>query len=125
MPEGNTKEGDIRAHHQDIAVGEIDEAQHPIDHGIAEGDERIHTAPGQPLDEIEAETLKFTHKGSRAKNSLPQRRKECKEFYGESIVRTSKTHAPSVQKGKSNGFQNARMRPGSSRGVHSAFFCAH
>ena len=44
MPFGYAVIGDEGAEHEDVAVGEIDEPQHPVDHGVAQGDERVDSA---------------------------------------------------------------------------------
>ena len=38
------EEGHVGAHHEDVAVGEVDHGQDAVDHGIAEGDQRIDAA---------------------------------------------------------------------------------
>src|SRR3990167_8328804 len=37
--------------HKNLAVGEVDEFQHSVDHGIAQGDERVHEAQNNAIDE--------------------------------------------------------------------------
>ncbi len=43
---------DIGGHHQQVAVGEVDEAQDAVDHGVADGDEGVETAQGQAVDQL-------------------------------------------------------------------------
>jgi hypothetical protein len=38
------------AAHVDFPLGKIDQAQNPIDHGVAQGDEGVNTAGGQAVD---------------------------------------------------------------------------
>jgi hypothetical protein len=40
------------ADHEDVAVGEVDEAQHAVDHGVAEGDQGVDRAKGQAIEEL-------------------------------------------------------------------------
>jgi len=42
-------------------VGEVNQPQHPIDHGVAQGNQRIQAAPGQALNQIETKTLQPAH----------------------------------------------------------------
>ena len=44
------KKGGIGADHENIAVREIDEPQHPIDQGIAQRDERIDASQLQGIE---------------------------------------------------------------------------
>ena len=39
-------------HHEHVAVGEIDHGQNPVDHGIAQGDERIDTTQLQGIQHL-------------------------------------------------------------------------
>src|SRR5438552_4091948 len=41
-----------RPDHEDITVGEIDEAQHAINHGVSESDEGIDRTQRNPIDEL-------------------------------------------------------------------------
>ena len=43
---------DVGRHHQQVAVGKIDEAEDAVHHGVADGDEGIETAQGQAVDEL-------------------------------------------------------------------------
>ena len=45
---GHCKDHKISRHHEDIAVGEIDQAENAVDQGIADGDQRIGAAKGDP-----------------------------------------------------------------------------
>ena len=45
-------ESEIAAHHQDIAVGEIDQPQNSIDHGVSDGDQSVETSQGDSIDEL-------------------------------------------------------------------------
>ena len=38
------------ADHEDLGVGEVDQAQHAVDEGVAERDQRVDRARGQPVD---------------------------------------------------------------------------
>ena len=42
----------IRADHEDVAVGEVDQLQHAVDHGVAEGDERVDRAQRDAVDDV-------------------------------------------------------------------------
>src|SRR3972149_1118448 len=44
----DTHEG---AHHEDLRVGEVDELQHPVHHGVPEGDESVHEAQDESVEE--------------------------------------------------------------------------
>ena len=37
--------------HEDFGVGEIDELKHSVDHGVPEGDHRVHKTEHQPFEE--------------------------------------------------------------------------
>ncbi len=39
------------ADHVDLAVGKVDQLDDPVDHGVAEGDQRVDAAPGEPAEE--------------------------------------------------------------------------
>ncbi len=41
-----------RAHHGDFAVGEIDELENAVHHGVAQRDQRIDAAQHQAIDEL-------------------------------------------------------------------------
>src|SRR5262249_27003175 len=45
-------ERDEQAQHEHVAVGEVDEADDPVDHRVAEGDEGEDGAPGDPVDRL-------------------------------------------------------------------------
>ena len=40
----------ITAHHDEVAVGEVDELDDTVDHGVAQGDQGIHASQTQPCD---------------------------------------------------------------------------
>src|SRR5262245_28318826 len=40
------------AHHHHVAVGEVDELQHPVDHRVAQGHQGVDGAGGDPVDEV-------------------------------------------------------------------------
>ncbi len=40
----------VGGHHQQVAVGKVDEAQDAVNHGVTDGDEGIETAQGQAVD---------------------------------------------------------------------------
>ncbi len=43
---------DIGRHHQQVAVGKIDQPQDAVHQGVADGDEGIETAQGQAVDKL-------------------------------------------------------------------------
>jgi hypothetical protein len=43
---------EVDAHHHDVAVREVDELQHAVDHGVAEGHERVDRAGREAIDEV-------------------------------------------------------------------------
>ena len=52
FPGGQEQHRHKGAAHVDFPLGEIDQAQNAIDHGIAQGDEGINTAGGQAVDQL-------------------------------------------------------------------------
>ena len=48
--EGNNSH--VRAQHVDLAVGEVDQLDDPIDHGVAQGDQGIHAAERQAVNQL-------------------------------------------------------------------------
>ena len=42
----------VGRHHQQVAVGKVDEPQDAVNQGVADGDEGIETAQGQAVDEL-------------------------------------------------------------------------
>ena len=48
-------------YHEDVAVGEVDQAENAVDHGIADGDQRILSADGDSRDDIGKYGLSETH----------------------------------------------------------------
>ncbi len=43
---------DERPDHENVAMGEVDEAQHSVDHGVAERDKRIDAAEGNAVNDL-------------------------------------------------------------------------
>ena len=43
---------DKRADHENIAVGEINEAQNAIDHGVAQGEQGVNRPQGKAVDQL-------------------------------------------------------------------------
>src|SRR6476659_7022595 len=43
---------DESAHHEDVAMGEIDHADDAIDHGVADGDQAVDRAERNPVDQL-------------------------------------------------------------------------
>jgi hypothetical protein len=41
------KKRDIGADHENVAVGKVDQAQHPVDQGVPQGDESVEASPLQ------------------------------------------------------------------------------
>ncbi len=52
---GPERERDQRADHEHLAVGEVDQLDDPVDHRVAERDQRPDRAVGDPVDEVVAE----------------------------------------------------------------------
>ncbi len=48
----NGDERDIRADHVHLAVGEVDHADDAVHHRVADGDQRVGAANGQPVDQL-------------------------------------------------------------------------
>ena len=42
---------DEGAHHEDLGVGEVDELEHAVDHRVPEGDEGVHEAEDETVEE--------------------------------------------------------------------------
>ena len=57
----NGKDHGVAAHHDEIAVGEVDEADDAVYHGVAQGDQGVNAAQAQPHDQG---LDKCTHWGS-------------------------------------------------------------
>ena len=53
-------EGDIGADHDDVAMGEVQHPGDAVDHGVAEGDDRVDAAQAETVDQI----IKKNHKNS-------------------------------------------------------------
>ena len=45
-------ENKVRAEHQNVAVGEVDEAQNAVHHGVADGDEAVQRTQRQRVEEV-------------------------------------------------------------------------
>ena len=54
-----------RADHEHLRVGEVDHAQHPVDHGVAEGDHGEHAARQEPFQQHAGEDEPEVVHGSR------------------------------------------------------------
>ena len=52
---GGGEDADVGADHEDVAVGEVDEPEDAVDHGVAEGDEGVDAAEGDALHEVAQE----------------------------------------------------------------------
>ena len=55
----NRIETDESAHHEDITVGEVDQAHDAVDHGISQGDQGIYEAQLQSVDDLLKEEVGF------------------------------------------------------------------
>jgi len=51
--------GEVAPHHHDVAVGEVDEPDDPVDHGIADGDEPVEATQCHPVDHLLEEERQF------------------------------------------------------------------
>ena len=49
---GGDEESHVGAEHVDVAVSEVDEAHDAVDHGVAEGDERVDAAERYAVDDL-------------------------------------------------------------------------
>ena len=54
------KKADVSAHHEDVAVGKVDQQEHPVDQGITQGDQGVKTSPLQGIQEILEKALQKT-----------------------------------------------------------------
>ena len=45
-------EDEVRAEHEDVAVGEVDEAQDAVHHGVADGDEAVQRTERQRVEKV-------------------------------------------------------------------------
>ena len=52
MEEGHAGVADVSADHVDVAVGEVDELDNSVNHGVAKGDEGVNTAQRQAVDHL-------------------------------------------------------------------------
>ena len=50
---------EVAPHHHDVAVGEVDEPDDPVDHGVADGDEPVEAPQGHPVDHLLEEERQF------------------------------------------------------------------
>ena len=50
--DGDEDEAEIGADHVDLAMGEVDQLQHPVHQGIAEGDQGVAAADGDAVEEM-------------------------------------------------------------------------
>ena len=50
----------VDADHHHVAVGEVDELQHAVDHRVAERDQRVDGAGGQAVDEVLEEVARHS-----------------------------------------------------------------
>ena len=50
--QGGDAEADVGADHEDIAVGEVEQHQDRVDHGVAQGDQGVEAAPLQGVDHV-------------------------------------------------------------------------
>ena len=50
--DGHDPHRDERPDHEHVAMGEVDELDDPVDHRVAEGDERVDRAEGQEVLEL-------------------------------------------------------------------------
>ena len=48
---GSGIEADVRAHHDDIAVGKVQHLGDAVDHGIAQGDDGVNASQANPADQ--------------------------------------------------------------------------
>ena len=48
----NGDEGDKRADHEDVAMGEVDHADDAVDHRVADGDQAVDGAKGDAVDQL-------------------------------------------------------------------------
>ena len=46
--DGNNEKQRVAAHHNEIAVGKVNELDDPVDHGIAQSDQGVYAAEAQP-----------------------------------------------------------------------------
>ena len=49
---GSGAEGDVAAHHDDVAVGEVQHLGDAVDHGVAQGDDGVDAAQADAADEV-------------------------------------------------------------------------
>jgi hypothetical protein len=56
-PHGNTQ-SDIGTHHEDVPVGEVEQHEDAVHHGITESDQGVKAAPLQGIDQVLHEKLK-------------------------------------------------------------------
>ncbi len=51
--------GEVASHHHDVAVGEVDEPDDPVDHGVADGDEAVEAPQCHAVDHLLEEESQF------------------------------------------------------------------
>ena len=51
------EEADVRADHEDLAVGEVQELQDPVDHRVPDGDQAVEAPERQARDELIEEVV--------------------------------------------------------------------
>ena len=54
-------QGDERAHHEDVEVGEVDQLDDAVDHGEPEREQRIHRAQAHPVDDLLKQDIPRAH----------------------------------------------------------------
>ena len=74
-----------RAEHEHVAVGEVDQLDDPIDHRVAEGDQREQRAVGQPDQGVLQERLPGTRE-SAAANEARRSSAGCHPVAGDECV---------------------------------------
>jgi hypothetical protein len=52
LEDADDRPADERADHEHLAVGEVDQADDAVDHGVAQGDQGIHAAQHQAVDDL-------------------------------------------------------------------------
>ncbi len=50
--EGGPGQAEVGAHHEDVAVGEVDHGEDAVDHGVAQGDEGVDAPQLQGVQDI-------------------------------------------------------------------------
>jgi hypothetical protein len=52
MKENDEEKHPIPSPHEDVTVGEVDEAKDSVDHGVADGDEGIEASQGDAVQDL-------------------------------------------------------------------------